>query len=71
MGTPNEETWPGVTSLPDFKLSFPKWPPKVTAHACSSRACLVFSFKDGDCHAILLYSLKSHWVGKMFVEAGT
>ncbi|KAH8945248.1 hypothetical protein BDL97_12G031200 [Sphagnum fallax] len=28
LGTPNEETWPGVTSLPDFKSAFPKWPPK-------------------------------------------
>ncbi|KAL5207936.1 hypothetical protein ABZP36_032371 [Zizania latifolia] len=26
-GTPNEETWPGVASLPDYKTSFPKWPP--------------------------------------------
>uniref|UniRef100_A0A803LV41 cyclin-dependent kinase n=1 Tax=Chenopodium quinoa TaxID=63459 RepID=A0A803LV41_CHEQI len=25
LGTPTEETWPGVTSLPDFKSSFPKW----------------------------------------------
>ena len=25
MGTPNENDWPGVTSLPDFKPSFPKW----------------------------------------------
>ncbi|XXG80946.1 hypothetical protein AAC387_Pa09g1698 [Persea americana] len=31
MGTPNEETWPGVSSLRDFKLSFPKWPPKDLA----------------------------------------
>lgn len=29
MGTPNEDTWPGVTSLPDYKSAFPKWPPKV------------------------------------------
>lgn len=29
MGTPNEDTWPGVTSLPDFKSAFPKWLPKV------------------------------------------
>eukprot|EP01018_Ginkgo_biloba_P020448 Gb_39785 [translate_table: standard] len=29
LGTPNEETWPGVTSLPDFKSAFPKWPAKV------------------------------------------
>jgi cyclin-dependent kinase len=25
LGTPNELDWPGVTSFPDFKASFPKW----------------------------------------------
>lgn len=25
LGTPTEELWPGVTSYPDFKSSFPKW----------------------------------------------
>jgi len=25
LGTPTEADWPGVTSLPDFKPSFPKW----------------------------------------------
>ncbi|TKX21129.1 cyclin-dependent kinase [Elsinoe australis] len=25
LGTPDEQDWPGVTSLPDFKPSFPKW----------------------------------------------
>jgi cyclin-dependent kinase len=25
LGTPTEEEWPGVTTLPDFKSSFPKW----------------------------------------------
>jgi len=25
LGTPHEGDWPGVTSLPDFKPSFPKW----------------------------------------------
>jgi len=25
LGTPDENEWPGVTSLPDFKASFPKW----------------------------------------------
>jgi len=24
-GTPNEEVWPGITSLRDFKKDFPKW----------------------------------------------
>ncbi|CAL9775128.1 unnamed protein product [Musa acuminata subsp. burmannicoides] len=33
LGTPNEETWPGVTSLPDFKSAFPKWLPKDLAAA--------------------------------------
>ncbi|QCD84018.1 cell division control protein 2 homolog [Vigna unguiculata] len=28
LGTPNEDTWPGVTSLPDFKSAFPKWQAK-------------------------------------------
>ncbi|KZV42016.1 cell division control 2 isoform 1 [Dorcoceras hygrometricum] len=31
MGTPNEDVWPGVTSLPDFKFTFPKWPAKDLA----------------------------------------
>ncbi|GKC92276.1 cell division control protein 2 homolog A-like protein isoform X1 [Tanacetum coccineum] len=25
MGTPEEDTWPGVTSLPDYKSTFPKY----------------------------------------------
>ena len=25
LGTPDETIWPGVTSFPDFKPSFPKW----------------------------------------------
>jgi serine/threonine protein kinase len=25
LGTPNEEIWPGVKSLPDYKPSFPQW----------------------------------------------
>ncbi|KKK16330.1 hypothetical protein P175DRAFT_0109745 [Aspergillus ochraceoroseus IBT 24754] len=25
LGTPDEATWPGVTSFPDFKPTFPKW----------------------------------------------
>ena len=25
LGTPSEQDWPGVTSFPDFKPSFPKW----------------------------------------------
>ncbi|KAG2664823.1 hypothetical protein I3760_16G101600 [Carya illinoinensis] len=36
LGTPNEDTWPGVTSLPDYKGAFPKWPPKDLATVVSS-----------------------------------
>lgn len=25
LGTPDEETWPGVSRLPDYKTTFPKW----------------------------------------------
>jgi len=25
LGTPNEELWPGVSGLPDYKASFPQW----------------------------------------------
>jgi len=27
LGTPTDETWPGVSSYPDFKSTFPKWAP--------------------------------------------
>jgi len=29
MGTPTEEIWPGVTSLPDYKTNFPCWKSNV------------------------------------------
>ncbi|KAF5331827.1 hypothetical protein D9611_008921 [Ephemerocybe angulata] len=25
MGTPNDDTWPGVSSMPDYKPTFPQW----------------------------------------------
>ncbi|KAM4890450.1 cyclin-dependent kinase 3 isoform 2-T2 [Sylvia borin] len=28
LGTPTEVTWPGVTQLPDYNGSFPRWPRK-------------------------------------------
>ena len=27
LGTPNEEVWPGVSTLQDWNDSFPEWPP--------------------------------------------
>lgn len=26
LGTPDEAIWPGVTTLPDYKPLFPRWP---------------------------------------------
>lgn len=31
LGTPTEETWPGVSSLPDYKEMFPQWPSRSLA----------------------------------------
>jgi cyclin-dependent kinase len=28
MGTPNEGVWPGVSTLPDYKATFPQWSTK-------------------------------------------
>ena len=36
LGTPKESNWPGVTSLPDFKLTFPKWQPISLSTNCSN-----------------------------------
>ena len=34
VGTPTEETWPGVTSLPDYTGTFPQWPRKPMHKVC-------------------------------------
>ncbi|ORY69067.1 cell division control protein 2 [Pseudomassariella vexata] len=34
LGTPSEDVWPGVTSYPDFKSSFPKWRRDYSAVLC-------------------------------------
>jgi cyclin-dependent kinase len=31
LGTPDEQSWPGVTTFPDFKSSFPKWSREETS----------------------------------------
>jgi cyclin-dependent kinase 2 len=30
LGTPDEKTWPGVSQLPDYKATFPKWEARPT-----------------------------------------
>lgn len=31
LGTPTEQRWPGVSQLPDFKPTFPRWQPQPLA----------------------------------------
>ncbi|KAH6946046.1 hypothetical protein HPB50_011289 [Hyalomma asiaticum] len=32
LGTPDENSWPGVTNLPDYKATFPRWEPQSLAN---------------------------------------
>jgi len=36
LGTPNEETWPGVQDLPDYKSSFPMWRGNSLKESCKA-----------------------------------
>jgi len=36
LSTPTEQEWPGVTSFPDFKSSFPKWQRDMSQPLCSN-----------------------------------
>lgn len=36
LGTPTEDVWPGVTSFPDYKTSFPKWVRDETKKLCTN-----------------------------------
>ena len=36
LGTPNEELWPGVSKLPDYKPTFPNWPQQSMAKTVTS-----------------------------------
>lgn len=33
LGSPDETIWPGVTSLPDWKTNFPRWPARHIKHS--------------------------------------
>lgn len=53
LGTPTEQMWPGVTSLPDYKSSFPKWPANKVARVVPSMA--------KDPHAVDLLTQMLHY----------
>jgi len=33
LGTPNEDVWPSVSTLPDYKTTFPQWSRKDVGEA--------------------------------------
>lgn len=37
LGTPTQDSWPGLTVLPNFRMSFPSWPSRTWAacHECA------------------------------------
>jgi serine/threonine protein kinase len=40
LGTPNEESWPGVSTLEDYKMAFPRWvPAELSQHLPSIDEC--------------------------------
>lgn len=62
MGTPYEDTWPGVTSLPDYKSAFPKWKPTVR-HIFFFRFHISFSIDESSHHNIVLAHVISYTIG--------
>ncbi len=47
LGTPDENLWPGVRNLPDWKETFPKWHPaplQVTPGAIVPQVALVAAY---------------------------
>lgn len=55
LGTPTDETWPGVKDLPDFKPNFPHWSPKnlnQVVPGLGKEGCdlLAVSLKLKSCH---------------------
>lgn len=39
LGTPNEETWPGVTELKEYSTKFPKWKSEGLAGFMKEESC--------------------------------
>ncbi|EJC99044.1 Pkinase-domain-containing protein [Fomitiporia mediterranea MF3/22] len=51
LGTPNEETWPGVSQLPDYKATFPQW----SAQSLSQHVSHLDSAGVDFLHSTLIY----------------
>ncbi|KAF2729443.1 Pkinase-domain-containing protein [Polyplosphaeria fusca] len=64
LGTPGENEWPGVTSFPDFKPSFPKWERTDIADICNSLDDLGLDLLD----ALLVYDPAGRISAKQAVQ---
>ncbi|KAF2269696.1 Pkinase-domain-containing protein [Lojkania enalia] len=64
LGTPTEQDWPGVTSFPDFKPSFPKWGRTDIAEVCTTLDDLGLDLLD----ALLVYDPAGRISAKQAVQ---
>jgi serine/threonine protein kinase len=48
LGTPTEQSWPGVTSLPDFKSTFPRWDGEPLSQVLEARARSAAAHRDNN-----------------------
>ena len=66
LGTPTEQEWPGVTSFPDFKPSFPKWNRTDIASTVTNLKDSLLSgvqFCGGEtCHSVAVAAYDSAYV---------
>lgn len=58
LGSPDETIWPGVTSLPDWKKTFPKWPARHIKHRF---VLLIPPFRSVQLCSFLMVSLQCSW----------
>ena len=65
LGTPNEEVWPGVSELPDYKPTFPQW-----SHQDITRVVPTLDEQAIDMLKVCIYSKRHYyWNDKTPCEA--
>ncbi|PWA68590.1 cyclin dependent kinase [Artemisia annua] len=61
MGTPGEDTWPGVTSLIDFKPIFPKWSSQMISLIAQGSGKVCSNFEKYGIHLLRDLTTCSPW----------
>ncbi len=73
LGTPNEESWPGVSKLPDYKSTFPQWSRRELAQIIPTldaagidflHVCVIDCFSQSflDYRRLILYRKRSYTI---------